>query len=425
MIKFVLKNDKSYFVIRRGISMLLKFIFKNSFSYKEEAYFSMEAVKGTSIRNEFDKIGKHRILKSAIIFGPNASGKSNMIKSLKSFRNLILKNDIQENPYPTYAGNEDPIFYQIVIYANNNIYRYSVSYLKEEILQESLEMEKNGDFEIYFQRKKMKYPILPDELKPLVNKTRKDNLFLITAKTFNDKPSLAVFRWFRNRLIFISRDTPPLLNQAYKIHKNIKEKEKLLNFLKAADLNITDFEVVENNSISFHITGGLDEILSLSKRSRGLKGYNMTIRHKAFDGVNDNGQFSLDLSAESDGTKKLIALAIILVSYNNSTILIDEFDDSFHVELSKAMIEVFNSNKQSNQFILTSHELALMDSGFKKEQIYFTEKADRSTTELYSVYDFKSEENRQDYSYVKRYQKGMFGAIPEILVGKLKESLEE
>ncbi|MEI2414157.1 hypothetical protein V8V50_09490 [Ligilactobacillus salivarius] len=178
-----------------------------------------------------------------------------MIKSLKSFRNLILKNDIQENPYPTYAGNEDPIFYQIVIYANNNIYRYSVSYLKEEILQESLEMEKNGDFEIYFQRKKMKYPILPDELKPLVNKTRKDNLFLITAKTFNDKPSLAVFRWFRNRLIFISRDTPPLLNQAYKIHKNIKEKEKLLNFLKAADLNITDFEVVENNSISFHITG--------------------------------------------------------------------------------------------------------------------------------------------------------------------------
>ncbi|MEI2414156.1 hypothetical protein V8V50_09485 [Ligilactobacillus salivarius] len=55
--------------------MLLEFIFKNSFSYKEEAYFSMEAVKGTSIRNEFDKIGKHRILKSAIIFGPNASGK--------------------------------------------------------------------------------------------------------------------------------------------------------------------------------------------------------------------------------------------------------------------------------------------------------------------------------------------------------------
>src|SRR5699024_12787644 len=111
----------------------------------------------------------------------------------------------------------------------------------------------------------------------LVNKTRKDNLFLITAKTFNDKPSLAVFRWFRNRLIFISRDTPPLLNQAYKIQKNIKEKDKLLNFLKAADLNIVDFEVVESNSNSFslHITGGLEEILSLSKKGRELKSYNI------------------------------------------------------------------------------------------------------------------------------------------------------
>ena len=144
-----------------------------------------------------------------------------------------------------------------------------------------------------------------------------------------------------------------------------------------------------------------------------------------YDGKDEEGQFSLTLEAESDGTKKLIALAIILALLRNSTILIDEFDDSFHVELSKAFIEVFNSDESNNQFILTSHELSLMDSGFKKEQIYFTEKADRSTTELYSVYDFKSEENRQDYSYIKRYQKGLFGAIPEILIGKLKQSLEE
>ncbi|WP_270336070.1 AAA family ATPase [Ligilactobacillus agilis] len=155
-----------------------------------------------------------------------------------------------------------------------------------------------------------------------------------------------------------------------------------------------------------------------------FKDYQMIVRHKEFDGTPNEGEFSLLLDQESDGTKKLIALAIILISCKNSTILIDEFDDSFHVELSKAMIEVFNSIENSNQFILTSHELALMDSGFKKEQIYFTEKKDRSTTELYSVYDFKSEENRRDYSYIKRYQKGLFGAIPEILVGKLKQAIE-
>lgn len=399
--------------------MLLEFIFKNSFSYKDETYFSMEAVKGTAIKNEFKRMGKHRILKSAIMFGPNASGKSNMMKSLSTFRELVLKDDRQENPYPTYVSNEEPIFYQVTIYFNKKIYRYSVSYLKEEILQEKLEIEMKGSFETYFQRDKMKYTILPNELETLTNKTRKDSLFLTTAKAFNDKPSLDIFRWFINNLIFISRDTTPLLSQAYKLQKNTESKMRLLNFLKAADLNITDFEVVETNlSIP-------EELRPLLKTNRNFKDYNMIIRHKMYDGKDEEGQFSLTLEAESDGTKKLIALAIILALFRNSTILIDEFDDSFHVELSKAIIEVFNSDESNNQFILTSHELSLMDSGFKKEQIYFTEKADRSTTELYSVYDFKSEENRQDYSYVKRYQKGLFGAIPEILVGKLKQSLEE
>ena len=64
-----------------------------------------------------------------------------------------------------------------------------------------------------------------------------------------------------------------------------------------------------------------------------------------------------------------------------------------------------------------------MDAGFKKEQIYFTEKRHDSNTDLYSLYDFKSEENRADYQYKKRYENGLFGAVPAILVGKLKQAV--
>lgn len=398
--------------------MLLEFNFKNSFSYKDETYFSMEAAKNTQIKNEFNRLLNHRILKSTIIFGPNASGKSNVLKSLRTFRNLVLKDDKETNPYPTYVGNKEAIFYEVIIYAEGSMYRYSVTYLQDEILHESLEVEKKGRFEIYFKRDRQSFTV-PDELNALTNKTRKDNLFLNTAKAFNDSHALHVFRWFRNELVFILRNTPPLLKQAYKLQKNSKDKERLLNFLKAADLNITDFEVIESDII---LPNKLRDLFK--QDSDRFKDYQMIVRHKEFDGTTSEGEFSLMLDQESDGTKKLIALAIILISCKNSTILIDEFDDSFHVELSKAMIEVFNSVENSNQFILTSHELALMDSGFKKEQIYFTEKKDRSTTELYSVYDFKSEENRRDYSYIKRYQKGLFGAIPEILVGKLKQAIE-
>ncbi|MGI1771075.1 AAA family ATPase, partial [Streptococcus uberis] len=131
----------------------------------------------------------------------------------------------------------------------------------------------------------------------------------------------------------------------------------------------------------------------------------------------------LTLDEESDGTKKLISLALILLLVKDSTIIMDEFDDSFHLALSKAMIELFHSPENTNQFILTSHELTLMDVGFKKEQIYFCEKDASGASDLYSIYDFKSEENRTDYSYIKRYQKGLFGAIPEVLVGKLKQAI--
>ena len=71
--------------------MLLEFVFNNCYSYKDEAYFSMEAVKKTRKNNEFASFNGHRILKSAIIFGPNASGKSNLMKSLRTFQNLVLK----------------------------------------------------------------------------------------------------------------------------------------------------------------------------------------------------------------------------------------------------------------------------------------------------------------------------------------------
>ncbi|ETA74333.1 abortive infection protein [Ligilactobacillus equi] len=73
--------------------MLLEFIFRNSYSYQNETYFSMEAVKKTQIKNEFPKFNKHRILKSAVTFGPNASGKSNLLKSLKTFQDLVMRDD--------------------------------------------------------------------------------------------------------------------------------------------------------------------------------------------------------------------------------------------------------------------------------------------------------------------------------------------
>ncbi len=135
----------------------------------------------------------------------------------------------------------------------------------------------------------------------------------------------------------------------------------MLSFLQAADFNIIDFEVVESE------WPDLRELLK--KSNSDFKNYQMILRHK--NNVGNDECFTLTLEAESDGTRKFISLAIDLLLKKDKTIVIDEFDNSFHLELSQALIELFNSDENTNQFILTSHELNLMDTNLKKNK-YFT-----------------------------------------------------
>ncbi|MDR2832081.1 MAG: ATP-binding protein [Streptococcaceae bacterium] len=404
--------------------MLLEFIFKNAFSYRNEAYFSMEAEGRTRVKNEFPKFQNHRILKSAAIFGANASGKSNLSESLRTFQRLIIKPDNVSIPFPSFAGHkENPIEFCITIIKNEKIYRYSVSYLPKKILQEHLEIElANGTFKTYFERKGTEYSSLPKKLNILIDKTRSDNLFLNTAKTFNDEHCLAVFRWFMEDLIIL--DSQINLNQRLlKNLENKNHKENVLFFMKSADINIEDIEVQEQPS-SFYNTfkdmlGEVNEKLEISKTELRLR-----IKHRQYNDLDERiDDFVLDFNQESIGTQKLLYLALIILLNKNSVIFIDEFDTSLHIELARALLELFNSEENSNQFILTTHELSLMDSDFKREQIYFAERRENGVSDLFSAYDFDSETNRKDYSYLKRYLQGKFGAVPIIIVDSMKEAL--
>jgi AAA15 family ATPase/GTPase len=397
--------------------MLIEFTFKNAYSYKNETYFSMEAAKGTKKVNEFPTYHKHRILKTAMIFGSNASGKSNFFNALDTFKRIVLKPEkLNGLPFPSFAGTQkEPISLSVTFLKETVIYRYSIVYNPKKIVSEKLECEENGEFVTYFQRENGQYLVLPDDLKPFTAKTRPEALFLNTAKTFNDTHSLNVFRWFIQDVLMIGIDNK-LNQEMLKSLQNKKKKENILKFMRAADINIQDVEVIEQKSpIPADIKFDFPETE-----------IHLWLKHKQYD---ENGNkiedFVLNLSEESKGTKKLLHLALIILLNKNKTILIDEFDNSFHFELAKAMLEVFNSDENSNQFILTSHELALMDLAFKKEQIYFVERKDNGESDLYSAYDFATETNRKDYSYLKRYLAGQFGATPIILVDALKETLKE
>ena len=418
------RKRKNVSYIEGGFEMLLEFTFKNLFSYKNESYFSMEAAKGTKIMNEFPKVNGHRILKSAIVFGSNASGKSNLIQSLNFMGGMISRFSWNNLPFPSFAGTKDePIILSATILKEELIYRYTFSYFSEKIVSEKLEIKTEDGFEIYFDRQDNEYLVIPDDLVMLIDKTPRDFLFLEVAKTFNDAHSFNVTQWFAQDLLYLDTNISRYysLTKEFAALKDEKYKAAVLKFMQAADVNIEDIVLIEETVRKF--SGEELEILGEQPVVTRIR---LRLKHRQYD---EKGKrlpnFTLDFSQESEGTRKLLYLASIILTNKNRTILIDEFDKSLHFELSQALLELFNSPESNNQFILTTHQLSLMDFNFKKEQIYFVERKDDGVSDLYSAYDFSIETNRKDYSYLKRYMEGQFGATPIILLDTLKETIKE
>ena len=132
---------------------------------------------------------------------------------------------------------------------------------------------------------------------------------------------------------------------------------------------------------------------------------------------------SLDLSTDSG--QELYGSLIILSETFAS--VMDEFDDSFHLSLTKALLNIINSESNKNQFIFTTHNLNLLDSNLRVDQIYLMEKDFMGKTDVYSLFDFNELKgvSRSDISFAKRYLNGQFGALPDIDVEGMDRLFKE
>jgi AAA15 family ATPase/GTPase len=213
--------------------------------------------------------------------------------------------------------------------------------------------------------------------------------------------------------------------------KDVQIKNELLQFLKVADFNITDIKVrnVPDPLLSERAREILkktapDDYESLTTSQE------IYTSHTLYNPIGDVvGEEEFPLSQESRGTQKifLIALSIInaQINGNGKTLLFDEFDDSLHFELSNALIELFNSAENRNQFILTTHELQLLDAPLRVDQIYLIEKDFQGVSSVKSIFDFNdSRKNaRRDISFMRNYMQGRFGAIPQVDTDKMRTSI--
>jgi AAA15 family ATPase/GTPase len=426
--------------------MILALSITNFRSIKDPFEFSLEAEAGQSKPEnifEIDVIGrqKFRLLKSAVIYGPNASGKTNFIRALYNLTEFIKKStDIRaENPIPYYEpfvfdadSEQAPSKFSIeflmpteAIYVR---YKYQIEFTRNEVLVEELDYYPKGQKQNLFKR------IVDKDTSDLLHTGRlsknlgykeyplfKNQLFL--SKFGKDIPHellTSVYLYFDSIEVWNALDIIKINSLREEIadellnpenHNLLKRINKLLQIADTKINGISIKEDIGNKRIKDKVT---DDRNLLPNRP----GNRISAEHFLYDKGIKVGVRDLPLSQESAGTNVLFALGGIILKRleRGGVLFFDELDNSLHPKLSKFLVRLFNnpiSNPKNSQLVVATHEVTLLDKEvFRKDQIWFSEKDKFGSTEIFSAKDFEGV--RDDTPFDKWYMNGKFGGQPKI-----------
>jgi AAA15 family ATPase/GTPase len=397
--------------------MLLEFTVGNFLSFKDKKTFSLEAGSISEHKDNVVKEGKYKVLRSAVIYGANSSGKSNFIKALdfmvetiKNSSKLNSTDKLNAKPFLLSTETENqPSFFEILFLISNKRYRYGYELNNDRVCAEWLyALNENSKKENPYFIRNIEGIGITDFFKEtdgLEEKTRDNALFLSIADQFNSKVAKDIM-YFIDRLFVISglahEDS---IGGTSFICENESDKLLLNSFIKKLDLGFEDF-VVES-----------DDKMRFKNRLKTL--------HNKYD-KNGNLIAKLEFSMienESSGTNKIFDLVghIVFAIKWGIVLIVDELDAKLHPVLTQEIIKLFNSpesNPKNAQLIITTHDTNLLGSNlFRRDQIWFTEKDEFEATDMYSLLEFKDEDGntiRKDRSFEKDYIRGRYGAIPYI-----------
>lgn len=431
--------------------MIVDFSFSNFRSIKDEQYFSMEAeaIKSKSDNtfkltladeSESREATKLRLLKSAVVYGANASGKTNFIRALNTLKYFVLNSgrstvDRTIIYYQPFVLEKDydlkPTRFQLTFVAQDLIkYRYEIEYNKHEIQVEKLISYPKGQPAELFRRisedRKFHSVKYGESLKDKPNRKEFFKNQLILSKFGYDEPNeqlTPIYKYFDEMEIWnalnrtkIERLSKEIAEEIFN-SKNQSLANKISKLLRIADTKIESVSVRENQQTEFRFSDDFpDEVKEdLLKRNR----FRTFARHPIFENGEEVGTIDFDLiKDESAGTNVLFALGgIILKKLETGGIIIfDELDNSLHPKLCKFLIRLFNnpvSNPRHAQLIFATHEVTLLDKDiFRKDQIWFTEKNKFGQTQLFSANDVEG--LRDDTNFELWYRTGKFGGNPKI-----------
>jgi len=392
--------------------MIIQFSIENFLSLKEQNTLSLVATplreEATLTENVLIPINDTGIslLKSALILGPNASGKSNVIKAFDFFKRFIINSfkDVQageeievENFRLDVQSASEPTSLELIFICGENQFRYGFNVTREKVQDEwlyrktsrkrakevELFLREDGGFKVH-----PSMPLLQD----IVNRrmVRPNALLLSAAAQFNDAAAVEIIGWLTDTTVMSCSEEERNWKDALRHFDDEAMRERIVAFSQYADLGIEDIE---------------------------KSGDRVTSRHNQYDAegrVAQSVSFPF-LDNESEGTIKYFSLAypIIEALDHGKRLIVDEFDSKMHPLLTERVISLFNSketNPHGAQLIFTAHDSNLLSSGsFRRDQVWFTEKDRLGASKLFSLAEYKV---RSGASFEKGYLAGKYGATP-------------
>lgn len=420
--------------------MLVEFRVGNFLSFKDEVTLSMVASADKEhLATHTVKINnKLSLLRSAAIYGANASGKSNLFNAMAFMRNFVLNSSresqatekiaVEKFRLSTETENK-PSTFEIVFLMENIRYRYGFQVDEKQVHNEWLFYVPTTREATLFIREKNEIKVGPDfkEGKGLEAKTRENALFLSVAAQFNGKKAKKILEWF-DELRIISRIDAERY-QAFTISKlTDREYEEFTSkFLRVADLGIKEIQKTERPLNEEDLPKEIP--LKLKSRIMTMEGsavIDVEAVHQKYDQQNKpvvDEKFSL-FKSESAGTLALFGLSgpIFDTIKKGKVLIVDELTSKLHPLLTQAIIEAFHqSHKETGsdrvlpsqaQLIFVSHDTGILKNQlFRRDQIWFTQKNEYGATNLYSLEEYSI---RKDASFDKDYIMGKYGAVPFI-----------
>jgi uncharacterized protein len=412
--------------------MLIEFRVKNFRSLRDEQVLSLVASKDKTLQDTHTLTtginAAPTLLRSAAVYGANASGKSNLIKALQYMRGVVTESATAIQPGQSFGvqpfrldadSANQPTEFEVTFLLDGVRYQYGFAMTSQRIVSEHLLVYKAFKPQRWFARHvdaesgKDVYDFGPSLKGPKnvwEGATRQNALFLSMAVQLNSEALRPVFDYFAGRLVIFNEQAQLNPQVSIQMLKQADGRKEICNFLTAADISISDIDVetrkVPGQSVHVDLVAGKTEV-----RPEELEEHQLRFHH-----VTEQGKAVFDLMDESSGTRNLLFLTgpVLDVLNKGLTLIIDELDTSLHTMLVRELVRLFHQPKINTggaQLIFTTHDTSLLDAPdlFRRDQVWFVEKDRNQASALVGLSEFSPRKNE---ALERGYLLGRYGGIP-------------